>query len=143
MVLGMRILPLLGHDPAQAAPAVSELAIQPGAVPLLATYAPERCWETPGNARLCGSGGWTGRARVWSETTASGACRRHRRACRAPAAAQPTPTSITRRGPRRARRRRQLDQQAREFYSAVFAAIDRKDWTRRETLLDQRPRLAC
>lgn len=48
IVLGMRILPLLGHDPAQAAPAVSELAIQPGPVPLLATYAPERLL---GNAR--------------------------------------------------------------------------------------------
>jgi DNA polymerase len=48
IVLGMRILPLLGHDPAQAAPAVSHLAIQPGPLPLLATYAPERLL---GNAR--------------------------------------------------------------------------------------------
>jgi DNA polymerase len=42
IVLGTRILPLLGHDPAQAAPGVSELAIQAREVPLLATYAPER-----------------------------------------------------------------------------------------------------
>ena len=48
IVLGTRILPLLGHDPAQAAPAVSELAIQGREVPLLATYAPERLL---GNAR--------------------------------------------------------------------------------------------
>ena len=48
MVLGTRILPLLGHDPAQAAPGVSELAIQPCPVPVLASYAPERLL---GNAR--------------------------------------------------------------------------------------------
>jgi DNA polymerase len=48
MVLGTRILPLLGHDPAQGAPAVSELAIQGRSVPLLASYAPERLL---GNAR--------------------------------------------------------------------------------------------
>ena len=42
IVLGMRILPLLGHDPAQLAPAVSELAIQPAAVPMLATYGPDK-----------------------------------------------------------------------------------------------------
>jgi DNA polymerase len=55
MVLGTRILPLLGHDPAQAAPAVSELAIQDRSVPLLASYAPERLL---GNARQ--------RAGLWS-----------------------------------------------------------------------------
>jgi DNA polymerase len=49
IVLGRSILPLLGHDPPQAAPAVSELAIQDRAVPLLTTYAPERLLE---NARL-------------------------------------------------------------------------------------------
>ncbi len=49
IVLGRSILPLLGHDPPQAAPAVSELAIQGRAVPLLTTYAPERLLE---NARL-------------------------------------------------------------------------------------------
>ena len=48
MVLGTRILPLLGHDPAQAAPGVSELAIQADALPVLASYAPERLL---GNAR--------------------------------------------------------------------------------------------
>jgi DNA polymerase len=49
IVLGRSILPLLGHDPPQAAPAVSELAIQGRTVPLLTTYAPERLVE---NARL-------------------------------------------------------------------------------------------
>jgi DNA polymerase len=49
IVLGRSILPLLGHDPPQAAPAVSQLAIQGREVPLLATYAPERLLE---NARL-------------------------------------------------------------------------------------------
>jgi uracil-DNA glycosylase len=48
IVLGTRILPLLGHDPAQAAPGVSELAIQGRTVPVLASYAPERLL---GNAR--------------------------------------------------------------------------------------------
>ena len=48
MVLGTRILPLLGHDPAQAAPAVSDLAIQGRSVPMLTSYAPERLL---GNAR--------------------------------------------------------------------------------------------
>jgi DNA polymerase len=48
IVLGMRILPLLGHDPAQAAPAVSELTIQGRAVPMLTSYAPDRLL---GNAR--------------------------------------------------------------------------------------------
>jgi hypothetical protein len=42
IVLGTRILPLLGHDPAQAAPAVSELAIHGASVPMLTSYAPER-----------------------------------------------------------------------------------------------------
>jgi hypothetical protein len=42
IVFGRGILPLLGHGPAQAAPAVSELAIQGRPVPLLSTYAPER-----------------------------------------------------------------------------------------------------
>jgi uracil-DNA glycosylase len=48
IVLGTRILPLLGHDPAQAAPGVSELAIQGRHLPVLASYAPERLL---GNAR--------------------------------------------------------------------------------------------
>jgi hypothetical protein len=48
IVLGTRILPLLGHDPAQAAPAVSELAIHGASVPMLTSYAPERLL---GNAR--------------------------------------------------------------------------------------------
>lgn len=42
MVLGTRILPLLGHDPAQAAPGVSELTIQDRKIPVLASYAPDR-----------------------------------------------------------------------------------------------------
>ena len=41
IVLGRSILPLLGHNPAQAAPAVSELSIQGRPLPLLWTYAPE------------------------------------------------------------------------------------------------------
>ncbi|HEU4652028.1 MAG TPA: hypothetical protein VFS49_11505 [Croceibacterium sp.] len=41
IVFGRGILPLLGHAPAQGAPALSELAIQDRPVPLLATYAPE------------------------------------------------------------------------------------------------------
>jgi len=49
IVLGRSILPLLGHDPTQGPPAVSELAIQGHALPLLATYSPERLLE---NARL-------------------------------------------------------------------------------------------
>ena len=49
IVLGRGILPLLRHDLPQGAPAVSQLSIQDRAVPLLATYAPERLLE---NARL-------------------------------------------------------------------------------------------
>ncbi len=41
IVFGRSILPLLGHDPTQGAPAVSELAIQGRPVPMLVTYAPE------------------------------------------------------------------------------------------------------
>jgi hypothetical protein len=41
IVFGRRILSLLGHDPAQVAPVVSQLTIQGRPVPLLATYAPE------------------------------------------------------------------------------------------------------
>src|SRR5690606_28695652 len=41
IVFGRGILPLLGHSPAQLAPAVSELAIQGRPVPLLWTYAAE------------------------------------------------------------------------------------------------------
>ena len=48
IVFGNRILPLLGHDPAQAAPAVSEMEIHGRKMPLLATFAPERLL---GNAR--------------------------------------------------------------------------------------------
>jgi DNA polymerase len=49
IVFGRGILPLLGHDPPQGAPAISELAIQGRSMPLLSTYAPERLLE---NARL-------------------------------------------------------------------------------------------
>ena len=48
LVFGTRILPLLGHDPAQAAPGVSDLSIQSEELPVLASYAPERLL---GNAR--------------------------------------------------------------------------------------------
>jgi DNA polymerase len=41
IVFGRGILPLLGHSPAQGAPAVSELSIQGRRLPLLWTYAPE------------------------------------------------------------------------------------------------------
>jgi hypothetical protein len=51
MVLGTRVLPLLGHDPAQAAPSISELSIQGRSVPMLTSYAPERLL---GNARQRG-----------------------------------------------------------------------------------------
>jgi DNA polymerase len=49
LVLGRDVLPLLGHDPAQVAPAVSQIAIQDRKLPLLASYAPGRLLE---NARL-------------------------------------------------------------------------------------------
>jgi uracil-DNA glycosylase len=45
IVLGRDVLPLLGHDPAQSAPLVSEMAIQGRKLPLLATYAPGRLLE--------------------------------------------------------------------------------------------------
>ena len=45
IVLGRDVLPLLGHDPAQAAPAVSELSIQSRMLPLLSSYAPGRLLE--------------------------------------------------------------------------------------------------
>jgi DNA polymerase len=64
MVLGTRILPLLGHDPAQAAPAVSELAIHGAPVPMLTSYAPERLL---GHARLR-AGLW----RAWLDWTDGG-----------------------------------------------------------------------
>lgn len=48
IVLGTRILPLLGHDPAQASPGVSQLTIQGQTIPMLASFAPERLLE---NAR--------------------------------------------------------------------------------------------
>ena len=64
IVLGTRILPLLGHDPAQAAPAVRELTIQGRSVPMLASYAPERLL---GHARLR-AGLW----RAWLDWTDEG-----------------------------------------------------------------------
>lgn len=48
VVLGRNILPLLGHDPTQAAPFVDQMAIQDRQLPFMATYAPERLL---GNAR--------------------------------------------------------------------------------------------
>jgi DNA polymerase len=47
IVFGRNVSPLFGHDPAQAAPAVSEIAIQDRSVPLLTTYAPGRLLEHP------------------------------------------------------------------------------------------------
>ena len=47
IVLGRDVLPLLGHDPAQAAPAVSELSIQSGKLPWLSSYAPGRLLDHP------------------------------------------------------------------------------------------------
>ena len=47
IVFGRNILSLLGHDPAQAAPAVSEITIQQRSVPLLASYAAGRLLEHP------------------------------------------------------------------------------------------------
>jgi DNA polymerase len=64
IVLGSRILSLLGHDPAQAAPAVSELAIHGAPVPMLTSYAPERLLE---HARLR-AGLW----RAWLDWTHEG-----------------------------------------------------------------------
>ena len=64
IVLGTRILPLLGHDPAQGAPAVSELAIHGARVPMLTSYAPERLL---GHARLR-AGLW----RAWLDWTDEG-----------------------------------------------------------------------
>jgi DNA polymerase len=61
IVFGTRILPLLGHDPAQGAPAVSELAIHDAPVPMLTSYAPERLL---GHARLR-AGLW----RAWLDWT--------------------------------------------------------------------------
>lgn len=49
LVLGRDILPLLGHDPAQSAPAVSELSILDAKLPLLASYSPGRLLD---HARL-------------------------------------------------------------------------------------------
>lgn len=47
LVLGRDILPLLAHDPAQEAPAVSEIAIHDRSVPVLSGYAPGRLLEHP------------------------------------------------------------------------------------------------
>ena len=52
----------------------------------------------------------------------------------APAAAQPTYEYFSARAVQSSAPR-QLDQQARDFYSAVFAAIDRKDWAGAASLL--------
>src|SRR5688500_11742496 len=55
----------------------------------------------------------------------------------APAAAQPTHDYYTSHAARTAAPR-QLDQAAREYYAAVFAAIDRQDWAGAQSLLAQR-----
>jgi DNA polymerase len=54
VVLGRNILPLLGHDPTQAAPFVDQMAIQDRQLPLMATYAPERLL-----------GNWRWRSQLW------------------------------------------------------------------------------
>lgn len=52
IVFGGSILPLFGHDPAQGAPAPSEIAIQAGALPLLATLAPGNLLRSAGQRAL-------------------------------------------------------------------------------------------
>jgi len=47
IVLGRDVLPLLGHDPAQAAPSVSEMSIQSRKLPWLSSYAPGRLLDHP------------------------------------------------------------------------------------------------
>ncbi len=47
IVLGRDVLPLLGHDPAQGAPAVSELSIQSRKLEWLSSYAPGRLLDHP------------------------------------------------------------------------------------------------
>lgn len=42
LILGRDVLSLLGHDPAQSAPGISEIAIQDRQLPLLASYQPVR-----------------------------------------------------------------------------------------------------
>jgi len=42
LILGRDVLSLLGHDPAQSAPGIGEIAIQDRQVPLLASYQPVR-----------------------------------------------------------------------------------------------------
>jgi len=56
LVLGTDILPLLGHDPAQASPGIEEISVGTRALPLLAGYAPGHLLE---HARL--------RARLWQQ----------------------------------------------------------------------------
>ena len=47
LVMGRDILPLLGNDPAQAAPGPGQLTVDGGAVPMLGTYAPSRLLAHP------------------------------------------------------------------------------------------------
>ncbi len=54
IVFGRDVSSLLGHDPAQAAPTVSELEIQDRKLPLLVSYAPDRLLQNAGQ-----------RARLW------------------------------------------------------------------------------
>jgi soluble lytic murein transglycosylase-like protein len=57
--------------------------------------------------------------------------------CAVPAAAQPTREYFSSRVSR-SEAPRQLDQKSRDYYAAVFAAIDKQDWAGAETLLSQR-----
>jgi len=56
LVLGTDILPLLGHDPAQASPGAAQIAVEERQVPMLASFAPA---HLIGHARL--------RARLWRQ----------------------------------------------------------------------------
>jgi DNA polymerase len=47
LVLGNDILPLLGHDWAQGAPAVSEISIQSRSIPVMTSYGPGRLLDHP------------------------------------------------------------------------------------------------
>jgi len=65
IVLGRSIPPLIGHDPAQGTPHAFEIPIDSGAIPALASYAPERLLQQP---RLR-AGLW----RRWLDWTGDGA----------------------------------------------------------------------
>jgi DNA polymerase len=47
IVLGRDVSPLLGHDPTQAPPPISEIAIQGRKLPLMTSFSPARLLDTP------------------------------------------------------------------------------------------------